>query len=76
MNPGERRDEWGPWQTFCPPTVSPSFVCVRVCVPACVCTCMRVHYPFCASMKEIEQDAGGSVHISGAWRYAKLCQWL
>ncbi len=30
-NPGERQDEWGPWQTFCPPTVPPPCVCVCIC---------------------------------------------
>lgn len=37
----------------------------------CVCAmCL------CVSMRELERDAGGSVHIPGTCRYAKLCQWI
>lgn len=56
----------GPWQTFCPPTVSPVCVCVQY-----ICVCVCVH------KRVLERDAGGSEHISGDLPvYAKLCQWI
>lgn len=64
-NPGERLDKWGPWQTFCLQTVSPS----------CVCVCERAVY-LCVSMRGLEQGAGGTMHISGTQWYAKLCWWI